>query len=195
MAYRELSSESFINDEERPSNIDGFLSAFSVELDELSTEFNDLVLLNNIDMCSGVQLDRIGQIVGLTRHEAGVMIGSRELADSDSIYGMTLKYKAYVNSCRCTPNDIIDATKIIFGATQVLYSERTDTPATFYLSISAPFSDIVMALLGTHDLIIHPAGVKVRTSLSTKDTDTFGFSDLNPNVAGFGKGKFAQSIM
>lgn len=195
MAYEELSSEAFTTGGENPSVIDGFLAAFATEFDELATEFDALDLLNYIDMCSGVQLDRIGQLVGLTRHEAGQMIGSRELADDDSVYSLTLKYKAYINSCRCTPNDIISATKIIFGATQVLYSERTDTPATFYLSIFAPFSNIVMTLLGTHDLIIHPAGVKVRTSLSIKDTDTFGFSDLNPNVCGFGNGKFAQSIM
>ena len=195
MAYTELSAEAFSTGGENPSVIDGFLEAFSTEFDELTAEFDEFELLNYIDMCSGVQLDRIGQLVGLTRHEAGQMIGSRELADDDKIYSITLKYKAYVNSCRCTPNDIINATKIIFGATQVLYSERTDTPATFYLSVSAPFSDIVMTLLSTHDLIIHPAGVKVRTSLSTKDTDTFGFSDLNPNVCGFGNGKFAQSIM
>ena len=195
MAYKELSSEDFTISGENPSVIDGFLEAFATEFDVLAKEFDNFDLLNYIDMCSGVQLDRIGQLVGLTRYDAGQMIGSRELADDDKIYSITLKYKSYVNSCRCTPNDIISATKIIFDATQVLYSERTDTPATFYLSIFAPFSDIVMTLLGTHDLIIHPAGVKVRTSLSTKDTDTFGFSDLNPNVCGFGNGKFAQSIM
>ena len=195
MAYKELSSEAFTISGENPSVIDGFLEAFATEFDVLAKEFDNFDLLNYIDMCSGVQLDRIGQLVGLTRYDAGQMIGSRELADDDKIYSLTLKYKAYINSCRCTPNDIISATKIIFDATQVLYSERTDTPATFYLSIFAPFSDIVMIFLGTHDLIIHPAGVKVRTSLSTKDTDTFGFSDLNPNVCGFGNGKFAQSIM
>ena len=195
MAYKELSSEAFTISGENPSVIDGFLEAFATEFDALAKEFDNFDLLNYSDMCSGVQLDRIGQLVGLTRYDAGQMIGSRELADDDKIYSLTLKYKAYINSCRCTPNDIISATKIIFDATQVLYSERTDTPATFYLSIFAPFSDIVMTLLGTHDLIIHPAGVKVRTSLSTKDTDTFGFSDLNPNVCGFGNGKFAQSIM
>lgn len=193
MAYTVLSETPFT--EEKASSIDGYLSALSDQCEELALRFADLPSLNNIDACVGVQLDRIGQLVGLTRREAGTMIGSRELADDDDVYRLVLKYKAYVNSCECTPNDIITATKLIFGATQVFYSERLDTPATFYLSIFAPFSDVVMSLLGTHDLIIHPAGVKVRTSLSTKDTDTFGFSDLNANVAGFGKGKFAQSIM
>lgn len=101
---------------------------------------------------------------------------------------------AYVNSCHCTPDEIIEATMIIFDATEVVYSERRDIPATIYLSVSAPFSDLVLAILGTHDLVVHPAGVKVRINCSTEDAETFGFTDLNPRVAGFGKGIFAQSI-
>lgn len=62
---------------------------------------------------------------------------------------------------------------------EVGYSERRDVPATIFLSISAPFSDMVMSILGTHDLIVRPAGVKVRVDCSTEDAETFGFVDLN----------------
>lgn len=179
---------------EKMSVIDGIPWAFSPAYEELELALGQIESLNDIDSCSGVLLDRIGQIVCLSRQEAGIMIGSRKLADDDSIYRVCLKYKAYVNSCRCTPDEIIEATKIIFGASQVLYSEQRDTPATFHLSISAPFSDLVLSILGSHDLIVHPAGVKVKADCSTVDTDTFGFVDINPNVAGFGNGKFAQSI-
>lgn len=179
---------------EKMSVLDGIPWAFAPEYEALSIALGDLESINDINACTGVLLDRIGQFVCLSRQEAGVMIGSRELADNDDIYRVCLKYKAYVNSCRCTPDEIIEATKIIFGATQVLYSERRDKPATFYLSISAPFSDMVLSILGTHDLIVHPAGVKVKIDCSTTDSDTFGFVDINPNIAGFGEGKFAQSI-
>ena len=121
------------------------------------------------------------------REEYGAMAGSvTKLIQQNG--------KLYVNSCRCTPNEIIEATKIIFGATEVVYSERRDVPATIYLSISAPFSDLVLSILGTHDLVVHPAGVRVRINCSTEDAETFGFVDLNPRVAGFGEGMFAQSI-
>lgn len=179
---------------EKMAVLDGIPWAFAPEYEALSLALGDLESINDIDACTGILLDRIGQLVCLSRQDAGSMIGSRELADNDDIYRVCLKYKAYVNSCRCTPDEIIEATKIIFGATQVLYSERRDTPATFYLSISAPFSDMVLSILGTHDLIVHPAGVKVKTDCSTTDSDTFGFVDINPNVAGFGEGKFAQSV-
>lgn len=179
---------------EKMSNLDGIIWAVAPEYENASLFLGGLENLNDFDSCTGVWLDRLGQLVCLTRQQAGAMIGSRELADDDDIYRVCLKYKAFVNSCRCTPDEIIEATRIIFGATQVVYSERRDTPATIFLSISAPFSDMVMSILGTHDLIVRPAGVKVRVDCSTEDAETFGFVDLNPRVAGFGEGTFAQSI-
>ena len=169
---------------EKMSNLDGIIWAVAPEYENASLFLGGLENLNNFDSCTGVWLDRLGQLVCLTRQQAGAMIGSRELADNDDIYRVCLKYKAFV----------IEATKIIFGATQVVYSERRDVPATIFLSISAPFSDMVMSILGTHDLIVRPAGVKVRVDCSTEDAETFGFVDLNPRVAGFGEGTFAQSI-
>ena len=162
---------------EKMSVLDGIVWAFAPEYEHLMLALGGFEWINNIDKCNGVLLNRIGQLVCLTRQQAGAMIGSRELADNDDIYRVCLKYKAYVNSCRCTPNEIIEATKIIFGATEVVYSERRDVPATIYLSIS-----------------VHPAGVRVRINCSTEDAETFGFVDLNPRVAGFGEGMFAQSI-
>ena len=158
---------------EKMSNLDGIIWAVAPEYENASLFLGSLENLNDFDSCTGVWLDRLGQLVCLTRQQAGAMIGSRELADDDDIYRVCLKYKAFVNSCRCTPDEIIEATKIIFGATQVVYSERRDTPATIFLSISAPFSDMVMSILGTHDLIVRPAGVKVRVDCSTEDAETF----------------------
>lgn len=179
---------------EKLSIISSIIWAFAPEYRMLILAILGLESINNIDACEGVQLDRIGEIVVLSRQDAGAMIGNRELADVDAVYRILLKYKAYVNSCRCKPDDIIEATQIIFGATDIAYSERKDVPATIFLSISAPLSDLVMSILTAHNLIIHPAGVKVIANYSSKDSDTFGFVDLNPNVAGFGEGMFAQSV-
>lgn len=179
---------------EKMSNIDGIIWSLSPEYENALLFLSSLEKLNDFDACTGIWLDRLGQLVCMSRQQAGAMIGSRELADDDDIYRICLKYKAFVNSCRCTPDEIIEATKIIFGATQVVYSERRDVPATIFLSVSAPFSDMVLSILGTHDIIARPAGVKVRVNYSTEDAETFGFADLNPRVAGFGEGRFAQSI-
>lgn len=179
---------------EKMSNIDGIIWSLSPEYENVLLFLSSLEKLNDFDACTGIWLDRLGQLVCMSRQQAGAMIGSRELADDDDIYRICLKYKAFVNSCRCTPDEIIEATKIIFGATQVVYSERRDVPATIFLSVSAPLSDMVLSILGAHDIIVRPAGVKVRVDYSTEDAETFGFADLNPRVAGFGEGRFAQSI-
>ena len=104
---------------EKMSVLDGIVWAFAPEYEHLMLALGGFEWINNIDKCNGVLLNRIGQLVCLTRQQAGAMIGSRELADNDDIYRVCLKYKAYVNSCRCTPNEIIEATKIIFGATEL----------------------------------------------------------------------------
>lgn len=192
MAFQTI-SETSVRVEKR-SNLNAVFLAFAKEAQELRLGFADLQELNNIDYCEGKLLDRIGELVGLTRKQAGEMIGSRELADRGDVYRITLRYKAFANSCGWTPEEIMEATKIIFTATQVRYSENPKMPASFHLEVSAPFTDVVMSILGTHDLILHPAGVKVRTTCSTEDTNTFGFVDVNPNVAGFGEGTFAQSV-
>lgn len=121
------------------SNIDGIIWSLSPEYENALLFLSSLEKLNDFDACTGIWLDRLGQLVCMSRQQAGAMIGSRELADDDDIYRICLKYKAFVNSCRCTPDEIIEATKIIFGATQVVYSERRDVPATIFLSVSAPF--------------------------------------------------------
>lgn len=189
----ELLSEKAVS-VEKLSNISSIIWAFAPEYELLVGALSTLEDLNSVDLCSGVLLDRIGQIVCLSRQEAGSLIGNRELADNDEVYRILLKYKARTNACRCTPDEIIEATEIIFGATEVIYSERKGVPATIFLSITAPLSDLVASILSMHDLIVRPAGVKVVANYSTEDAKTFGFVDINPNVAGFGEGTFAQSV-
>lgn len=111
MAVETLSEETI--KVEKMSVLDGVVWAFAPEYEYLSAALGGFEWINNIDICNGVLLDRIGQLVCLTRQQAGTMIGSRELADNDDVYRICLKYKAYVNSCHCTPDEIIEATMII----------------------------------------------------------------------------------
>lgn len=72
---------------EKMSVLDGVVWAFAPEYEYLSAALEGFEWINNIDICNGVLLDRIGQLVCLTRQQAGTMIGSRELADNDDVYG------------------------------------------------------------------------------------------------------------
>lgn len=79
---------------EKMSNLDGIILAVAPEYENASLFLGGLENLNDFDSCTGVWLDRLGQLVCLTRQQAGAMIGSRELADDDNIYRVCLKYKA-----------------------------------------------------------------------------------------------------
>ena len=176
------------------SNLYEIISVYGQQIQELKDAIGAVLKMASIEESSGIQLDRIGEIVCLTRQEGGKMIGSRSLADTDSVYRLLLKYKAIINSSERRIEDVIIATKLIFGATSIHYREIESIPATFYMDVTAPFSDVVMSLLDSHNLVVKPDGVKVRTSYSKTDTEIFGFVDINPNCAGFGEGVFAQSI-
>lgn len=69
---------------EKMSNLDGIIWAVAPEYENASLFLGGLEKLNDFDSCTGVWLDRLGQLVCLTRQQAGAMIGSRELADDDN---------------------------------------------------------------------------------------------------------------
>ena len=145
------------------TNIRRFIEAFGKQMEDLHAAIDSLFITRQIDNCTGKQLDQIGTIVNLSRHEAGVMISDVKLAEDDDVYRMLLKYKAMLN-----------------------------TPATFYVTITASFSDAVLSLLQSHSIVIRPSGVTARISCS--DTQFFGFADCDDAALGFGMGEFAQSI-
>lgn len=174
------------------TNIRRFIEAWGIQLQELRDALSGVSLLRQIDACSGEQLDKIGTIVCLTRHEAGVMISDVKLVDNDDIYRMLLKYKALLNTSACTTEDVITGCKLIFNAISVSYSELPSVPATFYVTVTAKFSDAVLSLLQSHSIVVRPSGVTARISCS--DTQFFGFADCDDAALGFGMGEFAQSI-
>ena len=87
---------------EKMSVLDGVVWAFALSMSTCLRHWKDLSGLTTLIYAMAFLLDRIGQLVCLTRQQAGTMIGSRELADNDDVYRICLKYKAYVNSCHCT---------------------------------------------------------------------------------------------
>ena len=175
------------------SNISVIIEAYSRQIESLNNAISTLYDARNIDACSGVMLDQIGTIVGLTRHEAGLLITNVLLAEDDDIYRLLLKYKAMMNSTLCTPEDIISACKSLFNAASVTYHEDPAIPATFYVTVIARFSETVLSLLSSHAIIVRASGVTAR--ITCADTQFFGFSDCNSSALGFGVGKFAQSIV
>lgn len=154
-----------------------FLSAIARQLDDLFEAFNQLrerTFLRKIEEDESgealnygahfVQLDRIGEIVDLTRKQATLVSNKIEnVADiektgnikddtllnfiksnfsvyypqnsmSDAEYSEYLYYKIFLNSSYCTYKDVIKSLQMFWNSSPVYYQEKPEYPATIYLS-------------------------------------------------------------
>ncbi|GEM_PF-2556056 len=112
----------------------------------------------------GIQLDRIGEVVDLTRKQATIVSNKIEsindIAKSgyitddtlirfirdnfttyypdnsleDPEYSEYLFYKIFLNSSYCTYSDVIKSLRMFWSTTPIYYSEDKDEPATIILS-------------------------------------------------------------
>lgn len=151
-------------------NISAICDALDKQMAALAEAFTAIAYETDIDTAVGVQLDRIGNIVGLTRSEAGVLCGQTGYFDivDDELYRKYLKYKAFRNSCDCTYQSIITAMRAILGNdAKINYEEDEDFPATLILDVRTNGEDEVF-IGGIPP--IKPAGVNVEYKVDTRGT-------------------------
>ena len=141
-------------------NIDALCAVFDRQLREVASVFESLRCDRSFDTAVGKQLDRIGDIVGLTRAEGALLCGkdgNNDVFDDDK-YRVLLKYKAYRNANNCTCEDVLNQLVTILGEDAFSYSEDMAYPATILLSVNLN-NDGDMSL--TNIPAVAPAGVKV----------------------------------
>ena len=121
--------------------IEALCACFDRQFAEIEQCFQQLLFLLDIEKAEGEQLDRIGDIVVLSRAEAGLLAAQGGVIDFDVIddarYRKYLKYKILANTSNTTYRDIITAVKTIWDVDKVSYNENTDGPAS--LTVSFPY--------------------------------------------------------
>lgn len=121
--------------------IEALCACFDRQFAEIEQCFQQLLFLLDIEKEEGEQLDRIGDIVVLSRAEAGLFAAQGGVIDFDVIddarYRKYLKYKILANTSNTTYRDIITAVKTIWDVDKVSYNENTDGPAS--LTVSFPY--------------------------------------------------------
>jgi hypothetical protein len=173
--------------------MDVLIGAFATQLDEIEKVLADIGG-RNWDNAVGVQLDGIGSIVGLTRGEAATYPGIETAEIDDDTYRLLLKFKALRNSATGTYEELSEALRLLFDAKIVYYTDNPNgEPATFLVSVLAPFTTDILNFLQNNKVTLKPAGVAAR--INYVQLEFFGFSDTNDNALGFGKGKFAQEVV
>lgn len=121
--------------------IEALCACFDRQFAEIEQCFQQLLFLLDIEKEEGEQLDRIGEIVVLSRAQAGLLATQGGSIDFDVIdderYRKYLKYKILANTSHSTYYDIITAVKTIWDVDKVSYNENTDGPAS--LTVSFPY--------------------------------------------------------
>lgn len=111
--------------------IEALMDVIGDQLTAVYTFFEELKLERSLDRAIGRQLDNVGDIVCLTRKEAGELACLNEsvfvLEDAD--YRNYLIYKVWRNTNNCTYYDIITAFRM-FWPRPIYYREDPERPAT-----------------------------------------------------------------
>lgn len=122
--------------------IEALLEVIGSQLDEVQAFYESLNLERALATAKGVQLDRIGSILVLTRSEAGLLIQDNEdYIIDDETYRYILAYKIMLNNGSATYYDIVRGIKQFYNL-DISYSETPDEPAAFTLEVGVADANV-----------------------------------------------------
>lgn len=160
-------------------NIEGLVEVIGIQLQVVYDFFEQLRNERNVNTALGKQLDGVGDIVVLTRKEAGKLSKNSTQIDGidDEIYRQYLIYKILKNTCDCTYPNIIKAFQMFWDG-PLYYTEDPQYPATMILYTGILEKGERLDTLLTSP-IIKPAGVSLlfRTRYNPKSQHLYvGFA-------------------
>jgi len=177
--YCERAKSRLIEQFETKPNIGNYLCALIESLQELEFVFGDLLTLRTLDESTGVQLDGLGDIVGIERQGLG-----------DDGYRTIIRFQIGINFSNGEPETLIALTQFITEGTFVKYTEAF--PARVSL-----LTDGIAINQATVPIIEEsaPAGVKIELTSTMGSLIPFAFApdpgDVDPIPQGFSEPNFA----
>lgn len=129
--YRKKLKDDLLEQFRGKHNINVLMDALGRQLQEVYEFYEQLRKDRGVKTAVGKQLDGVGDIVVLSRMEAGRLAGNPIPFDilDDETYRQYLVYKILKNTCDCTYPDIIKAFRM-FWDRPLYYSEDPAQPAT-----------------------------------------------------------------
>lgn len=163
-------------------NIKALLNALTTPIQSLEDTFDQIRNNRGITGAVGVQLDRLGSIVGIARGNF-----------SDDLYRTRIRIRVIQNLSQGEPNRLIQVYESLLGASIVVYQEHY--PAGCALMGNAPIPNGQDTLIYQEMQNIAPVGARVDYietfpavapfAFAGGITQSGGFGDLtNPNVGG-----------
>jgi len=157
--------------------IDALLQVIGRQFNDVFRFYEQIRTETDIDNAVGQQLDGIGDIVVLSRAEAGKLLTGQEATSNpdDETYRRYLIYKILKNTCDCTYADIMKAIGMFWKGPPLRYSEDPDKPATICFDFEAS-KDLADQALGIP--FVKAGGVGLHMTMHKEDefTTYFGFA-------------------
>lgn len=150
------------------ANIEALMEVIGAQLQQVYDFYDQLRQDRGVHTAVGKQLDGVGDIVVMTRMEAGKLAGDPipfEVID-DETYRRYLIYKILKNTCDCTYPDIIRAFRM-FWDRPLYYKEDPAEPATMIFDTGEMDGTVDTTPLFTTPLL-RAAGVTLKLYARTK---------------------------
>lgn len=148
--------------------IDAVISAIGEQLNDVRKFYEDLRDRRGIHTSMGQQLDGVGDIVVLSRLEAGELacVNESVYVLDDERFRQYLIYKVWRNTNNCTYHDVMKALRM-FWPKPLYYREDPEVPATmvFETDMLSPEDDVPKLLNAP---LIKAAGVGIKVIARTE---------------------------
>ena len=150
------------------ANIEALMEVIGAELQQVYDFYDQLQQDRGVHTAVGKQLDGVGDIVAMTRMEAGKLAGDPIPFEviGDETYRRYLIYKILKNTCDCTYPDIIKAFRM-FWDRPLYYKEDPAEPATMIFDTGEMDGTVDTTPLFTTPLL-RAAGVTLKLYARTK---------------------------
>lgn len=148
--------------------IDAVISAIGEQLNDVRKFYEDLRDRRGIHTSMGQQLDGVGDIVVLSRLEAGELacVNESVYVLDDERFRQYLIYKVWRNTNNCTYHDVMKALRM-FWPKPLYYREDPEVPATmvFETDMLSPEDDVPKLLNAP---LVKAAGVGIKVIAKTE---------------------------
>lgn len=147
----------------------------------------------DLDSAVGVQLDTVGQLVGIKRAVVDVTTKQQSIL-IDDVYRVLLKAKIGANHWDGTIPTMHDILQGMFPETKFIIQDHQDMSMTIAITGNIP-APVYLSIFTGGYLPLRPSGVLQNRYVTSRDgSPIFGFDIENDYISGFEVGAFAINL-
>jgi len=169
------------------TNFLAYLTALLSVANEIETAFQEVAVQYDIDQAEGINLDTIGELVGISRILPGGPLNPLTPEQSvlaDAQYRLLLRAKIVKNHSHGTNEDVIKGLLYLFNIGYAAIDDRNDM--SIGIGIGKMLDSVEIAMLNLLDILPRPGGVMIQYRAMFDGNGYFGFTGQT-HALGFGE--------